>query len=353
MSRSRQQSKSPRPLSSKERGRLRIGVSGWRYGPWRGTFYPEDLVQRNELAYLSRQLNSVEINGSFYSLQTPTSYQRWFDETPDDFLFSVKGSRFITHLKRLNQIEVPLANFFASGLLKLNQKLGPILWQFPPNFIFDRDRLEKFFQILPRDTQAAASLAEKHDQRVKGQAWTTTDLKRPLRYALEFRHRTFTSDQSLQLLRDYNIAAVVADTAGKWPYLEEVTADLVYIRLHGDKELYVSGYTPEALDSWAEKIRRWQAAALPKAKLAPGSNRRKVGCDVFAYFDNDVKVRAPYDAMNLAHRLGIGPQSPEPPEVSTITETARTRWPGYTSRKASAKARRGAPRRPSPHRTQP
>src|SRR5438874_6725199 len=133
---------------------LRIGISGWTYGPWRGTFYPKDLPQKKELWYASRRVNSIEINGSFYSLQTPSSYQKWYEETPDDFLFSIKGGRFITHMRRLKNVQAPLANFFASGVLALKQKLGPILWQLPPNFKFDPGRLEEFFAMLPRDTVA-------------------------------------------------------------------------------------------------------------------------------------------------------------------------------------------------------
>src|SRR3954463_13206545 len=142
---------------------LRIGISGWTYGPWRGTFYPTDLAQKRELAYASRELNSIEINGSFYSLQRPTSYQKWYDETPDGFVFSVKAGRFITHMKKLKDVEAPLANFFASGLLALREKLGPFLWQLPPVLAYDTDRLERFFNLLPRDTAEAAKLAKRHD----------------------------------------------------------------------------------------------------------------------------------------------------------------------------------------------
>src|SRR5437763_1828647 len=149
---------------------LRIGISGWTYAPWRGTFYPEDLAQKRELEYASRQLNSIEINGSFYSLQTPKSYAAWYEATPEGFVFSVKGGRFITHMKKLKDVEKPLANFFASGVLALREKLGPILWQFPPQFGFDAERFERFFEMLPRDMTAAAKLAKRHDERMKGRA---------------------------------------------------------------------------------------------------------------------------------------------------------------------------------------
>src|SRR6266516_2848986 len=147
----------------KRSGEVRIGISGWRYAGWRGKFYPKGLPQRRELEFASGAFNSVEINGSFYSLQLPSSYQRWYAATPEDFLFAVKGGRFITHLKRLKDVETPLANFFASGVLLLGEKLGPILWQLPPNFRYDRKRLDAFFRLLPRDSATAAVLARQHD----------------------------------------------------------------------------------------------------------------------------------------------------------------------------------------------
>jgi uncharacterized protein YecE (DUF72 family) len=267
-----------------------IGTSGWRYPPWRGVFYPEKLVQRRELAYLSSRMNSVEINGSFYSLQRPESYQRWHDETPEDFTFAVKGGRFITHMKRLRDVETPLANFFASGVLALRHKLGPFLWQLPPSLPFDADQLRRFFDLLPRDTKSAAALAADHDERLAGRALTETDVDRPLRHALEVRHQSFTDPAVPCVLRDHDIALVAADAAADWPYLEHVTADFTYVRLHGDTELYASGYTDEALDRWARLTRGWLDDGL----------------DVHAYFDNDMKVRAPADAIGLAERLGSG-----------------------------------------------
>jgi uncharacterized protein YecE (DUF72 family) len=266
---------------------IRIGTSGWLYPPWRGVFYPKGLAHRRELEYISRKVSSVEINGSFYSLQRPTSYQAWFEQTPDDFLFAVKGGRFITHMKRLRDIETPLANFFASGLLALRHKLGPILWQFPGNFQFDAALMADFFRQLPRTTTAAASLAKKHDERLDGREWTKPGRKGPLRHAIEVRHPSFGTEEFVDLAKEHNVALVVADTAGKFPCFDDVTADFTYIRLHGDVELYASGYSDEALDKWAAKIRSWH----------------KNG-DVYVYFDNDMKVKAPGDAMSLAERLG-------------------------------------------------
>jgi uncharacterized protein YecE (DUF72 family) len=282
----------------------RVGTSGWVYPPWRGTFYPPGLPHRRELEYLSRRVNTIEINGSFYSLQRPSSYQSWAAATPEDFVFAVKGGRFITHMKKLRDIETPLANFFASGVLALGAKLGPLLWQLPPSLPFDTDRLAAFFALLPRGTAEAATLAQRHDQRLEDRAWTSTDADRPLRHALEVRHPSYRDSALVELLRAQGIALVVADTAGTWPYLEDVTADFVYVRLHGDSELYVSGYTDEALDTWAERIRGWQAGESPRTEhtIAPPAPVRPR--EVFVYFDNDVKVRAPADAISLARRLG-------------------------------------------------
>jgi len=273
--------------------RIRIGVSGWRYTPWRGVFYPRDLPQRLELRYASHILPTLEINGSFYSLQRPEYYRQWHDETPDDFVFALKGSRFITHMKKLRDIEVPLANFFASGVFNLRAKLGPILWQFPPNFRYERERMARFFDLLPHDTSAALRLARKRDARLRGRARLAIDEQRPLRHAVEIRHESFVDASFVELLRERNIALVIAETAKRWPMPLDITADFVYMRLHGDKELYKSGYSSKALDRWAERIRKW-------------SRLREVYC----YFDNtDLKLRAPVDAQTLMRKLGLPPGS--------------------------------------------
>jgi uncharacterized protein YecE (DUF72 family) len=269
--------------------RARIGTSGWLYPPWRGMFYPPKLPHRLELQYIASKLNTVEINGTFYSLQRPESFHRWHAETPDDFLFAVKGARFITHMKKLTGVEAPLANFFASGVLALKDKLGPILWQLPPNVGFDPERLTRFFALLPRSTGEAAWLARHHDERLTGRSITHADTDRPLRHALEIRHKSFGVPAFPDLMREHHISLVVADTAGRWPLLRDVTNDLVYVRLHGDVELYTSGYTDDALEKWAADIRAWLAAGL----------------DVQVHFDNDVKVHAPFDAMSLAEKLGV------------------------------------------------
>ena len=292
---------------------IRIGISGWRYTPWRGVFYPETLPQRLELWYASRILSSIEINGSFYSLQRPEYFAQWHDETPEDFVFAVKGPRFITHMKRLRDIEAPLANFFASGVFNLRAKLGPILWQFPPQFRYDRAKFADFFELLPTDTQAALQLARRRDYRLKGRARLAIDSVRPIRHAVEIRHESFIDPDFVALLRSFNIALVIAETANRWPLLHDITADFVYMRLHGDKTLYQSGYSDRALARWADKIAAWHAGKEPRdvqkisRAKAPTSKPR----EVFCYFDNtDVKLRAPVDAQALMRKLELEPGVP-------------------------------------------
>jgi uncharacterized protein YecE (DUF72 family) len=285
---------------------LHVGISGWTYAGWRGRFYPKKLAHRLELQFASLEFNSIEINGSFYSLQLPSSYRRWYADTPPGFVFSVKGGRFITHMKKLRDIEAPLANFFASGILCLREKLGPILWQFPPNFGWTEERFANFFELLPQDTRAAARLARKHDAKVKGRAWTKTDGSRPIRHAVEIRHPTFMVPEFFALLRRYNIAFVVADTAGKWPYAEDLTADFAYCRLHGAEQLYVSGYSDKELDWWTDRIKLWRKGKQPRDAILVSDQKAAAGRrDVYVYFDNDAKVHAPFNARTLARKLQI------------------------------------------------
>jgi uncharacterized protein YecE (DUF72 family) len=284
-------------------GRIRIGVSGWRYAPWRGVFYPKGLRQTEELAFAAERFDSIELNGSFYSLQRAGSYARWRDTAPDDFVFAVKASRYITHMKRLRDVDAACANFWASGPLALEQKLGPILWQFPPDLAFD-GRFDGFLASLPRSTEAAARLALQHDARVSNPAFGSGQA-RPILHAVEVRHPSFQVPGFVDLLRTHAVALVIADTAGKFPYFEDVTADFVYVRLHGDKKLYESGYTPAALRHWAERIRAFASGRTPeRAVLVSDQRERSTPRDVYVYFDNDIKVRAPFDARALASALG-------------------------------------------------
>ncbi|HEY4356406.1 MAG TPA: DUF72 domain-containing protein [Acidobacteriaceae bacterium] len=289
-------------VGKKQVGEIRIGISGWRYAGWRGRFYPPKLAQRRELEYAAEKFGSVEINGTFYSLQRPSSFRQWSQATPDGFVFAVKGSRFLTHMLKLRNAEQALANFFASGLLELGPKLGPILWQFPPQLRFETERFATFFQLLPRTHGAAARLARKHDDRLEDRATTRvapgTGARTPIRHAIEIRHDTFVTAEFMALLRKHNIGLVVADTVA-WPLLVDITSDFIYCRLHGSEELYVSGYEEEALEIWADRVVAWatgQCAEGPRAcdKPVPETPR-----DVYVYFDNDAKVRAPFDAMNL------------------------------------------------------
>jgi uncharacterized protein YecE (DUF72 family) len=288
------------------------------------------LAQRRELEYASRQFNSIEINGSFYSLQRPSSWKSWYEETPEGFLFSVKGGRYLTHMLKLTKIEEPLANFFAQGVLGLEEKLGPILWQFPPQFGFDAGKFERFFRALPRDTEAAAEVAKGHGKLMKGRTFFKVKKKRKLRHAVEIRHESFATAEFVGMLREHDVGLVVADTAGKWPFLEDVTSDFVYARLHGDEQLYVSGYSPAALDSWAKRVKAWMAGGEAEgAKKASEKGMKKAKSrEVFVYFDNDVKVRAPFDAFGLSQRTGgFMPEHPvlEPP--ANLPHEAREGWP--------------------------
>jgi uncharacterized protein YecE (DUF72 family) len=292
---------------------VRIGISGFRYDMWRGVFYPKGLRQADELAFAAAKLDSIELNGSFYSLQRPELYARWRAATPDDFVFAVKGGRFITHMRRLLNVETGLANFFASGVLRLEEKLGPILWQFPESQRFD-ERFERFFEMLPRDTREASRLARRHDERLTGRAAVRTNALRPLRHAIEVRSPTFLTNDFVRLLRRFDIALVVADTAGRWPYVEDVTADFVYVRLHGDEKLYESGYSPAALARWANRVRAWSRGSEPSdaVRISKEDPPRQKSRDVYVYFDNDIKVHAPFDAIELARRLGVGRDAGRP-----------------------------------------
>jgi len=286
-------------------GPIRIGISGWRYKGWRNVFYPTKLQQRRELEYAAAKFSSVEINGTFYSLQRPSSFIQWSTDTPADFVFSVKGPRYITHMLKLRNAQQPLANFFANGLLELGPKLGPILWQFPPQLRFDRIRFEDFFALLPRTQSQAAALARQHDDRLNNRATVTVKrgcARLPIRHCIEIRHESFATPEVIALLRHHNIGLVVADTV-EWPLLVDVTSDFVYVRLHGSVELYASGYESDALDIWADRILAWANGNNAAGRRACSSNAPFVPRDVYVYFDNDAKVRAPFDAQALQAKI--------------------------------------------------
>lgn len=288
-------------------GKVFIGVSGWRYTPWRGHFYPKGLAQARELQYASRQFASLELNGSFYSLQRPTSYALWARETPPGFVFAVKGGRYITHMLRLRGVETALANFLASGPFELGDKLGPVLWQFPPNMKFDADLFEAFFALLPRTAPEAAALAARRDERLQARESLIPPAQLRLRHAVEVRHESFVDPAFIRLLRKHRIAWVVADTPNPWPLYEDVTADFVYMRLHGSTELYNSRYTRKELEYWAECIRGWTTGRQPRkarliSEIPPPARASR---DVYCYFDNTDKRHAPDNARELMAMLGV------------------------------------------------
>ncbi|KAF0814993.1 hypothetical protein IGB42_00070 [Andreprevotia sp. IGB-42] len=304
---------------------FRIGISGWRYPPWRKLFYPPDLKQALELHFASRALPSIELNGSFYALQTPERYANWYADTPEGFVFSIKASQLITHIHRLVDIEAPLADFFASGLFMLKEKLGPILWQFPPSFRFDAERFEAFLKLLPHDTEAAQALARQHGAWMKPRACVEIDKKRPLRHAVEIRHPSFACAEFAAMLRRYKVALVIADTAGKWPEFEDVTADFIYMRLHGADALYASGYSDAVLANWAEKISAWASGGQPEhtTLMLDKPPLKRATRDVYCYFDNTMKVQAPFNARRLLHMLGQDEGLTPMPDFDGATQRAQ------------------------------
>ncbi|MBZ9938869.1 DUF72 domain-containing protein [Mesorhizobium sp. BR1-1-16] len=310
----------------KRQGRIRIGVSGWTYAPWRGHFYPEGLAHKNELAFAADAFPSIEINGTFYRLQRPETFQRWAEETPDDFVFSVKGPRYITHMRRLREPEAPLANFFASGVLQLGGKLGPVLWQFPASFDFDAERLDAFLAQLPHDAEAALAIAKKHDARLSGIELPHHVEPHRIRHAVEIRHDSFRNAEFIALLRHRKVALVCADTV-EWPRLMDLTADFAYLRLHGSEELYRSGYTDDALDRWARLVRAFAyGKKADDADLAGPPDPHPAPRDVYAYFDNTDKRHAPDDARTLIRKLGLATDG-EGPGVDAEPGQARRRQP--------------------------
>jgi len=284
---------------------IRIGISGWRFDGWRGTFYPEELTQKRELEFASRKLNSIELNGTFYSTQKPQSFQSWRKETPDDFVFSIKGSQFITHIRKLENVEGALANFLAQGMLCLGRKLGPILWQLPPQTSFNAEKIEAFLKLLPHTHKQAAAYAGQRDEWMSSRCFLEVEEDLPFRHAMESRHKSFATPEYIELLRKYNVALVVADSV-KWPVMMDLTADFVYCRLHGSDKIYPEGYSSEAIDTWAQRIVAWsrgeEVTDGKRIHSEPGPKRD--ARDVFVYFDDDNKVRAPHDAQSMSTRIG-------------------------------------------------
>lgn len=266
-------------------------MSGYAYDEWRGSFYPPDLPARERLAFAASRFDSIELNGTFYSLKSPAVFARWAREAArPGFVFAIKGSRFITHTLKLAHAEGALATFYASGVLALGAATGPFLWQLPPSLRFDPARLEAFLALLPRDSIEAARLAKKHDPaHLQHGALLSPAARAPYRHAIEPRHPSFFVPAFFELLERRGVALVIADTAETFPSADRVTADFVYVRLHGSQALYASRYDDAELAAWAARIRAW---------ASPPSRR-----DVYVYFDNTAHGHAPHDAARLAQMV--------------------------------------------------
>ncbi len=260
---------------------VRVGIGGWTYEPWRGTFYPAGLKHAEELAYASRHLGTIEINGTFYRTQSADSFAKWRDATPDDFVFAVKGHRAIVNARKLSESGEAIDWFFKSGVLELGDKLGPLLWQLAPSKKFDPEDLAGFLRLLPREADG-----------------------RPLRHAIEVRHESFLVPAAVALLREHNAAVVLADS-DDYPAIADVTADFVYARLQRTSEDQAAGYSPADLDGWASRARNWAAGGepddLPRFGGKPAARKKR---PVFVYMISGAKVRAPAAAMALIERIG-------------------------------------------------
>ena len=261
-------------------GKIRIGVGGWIFEPWRGSFYPADLPRSRELEYASRKLTSIEINSTYYGSQKPESFAKWHDETPDDFVFAVKGPRFTTNRRKLAEAGASIERFFASGVMELKNKLGPINWQFLPTKKFDPDDFAAFLDLLPANVDG-----------------------RPIRHAVEVRHESFCTPDFIALLRAHGVAAVIAGDS-KYPRIADLTAPFVYARIMGTSETEKMGYKPAQLDEWASRAKAWaegknpfEAAAISRAKEG-----RKIR-DVFLYVIDGYKPHNPAAALALIERI--------------------------------------------------
>jgi uncharacterized protein YecE (DUF72 family) len=324
---------------------IRIGISGWTFDGWRGTFYPDRLRGKDELAFASRKVGSIEINGTFHSLFRPANYQSWYEQTPAGFVFAVKAPKYITHERRLKDFETPLSNFLASGILALGEKLGPILWQFPPTLPFTAERFAPFMAALPHDMKTAAHLGTGHSTWLEGRTFLEPRENRPLRHAIEGRHESFRSPEFIELARRHGIAVVVGDTAGRWPCIEDVTTSFIYIRLHGDETKYPDGYTKAALEHWAERLQIWAAGRQPAdaqtvVSLPPPAEPRQV----FAFFDNDVKELAAVNALSMiSHLCELGALTPlSDAGLPAVAAEKKGGAPAVRGKKIAAKTRPAA-----------
>jgi uncharacterized protein YecE (DUF72 family) len=261
-------------------GQTRVGIGGWTFEPWRGVFYPDDLTQKRELEYASRQLTSIEINGTFYGSQKPSSFIKWHDETSDDFVFALKAPRFATNRRELAQAGESIERFFASGVLELKDKLGPINWQFATTKQFDPEDFEAFLTLLPKSVEG-----------------------RTIRHALEVRHDSFRDEAFIALARKYGVAIVVAGDS-KYPQIADVTAPFVYARIMGTTEDHPNGYPDSALDLWTERARTWAKGGTPKGlETVSKTTAKDTPRDVYLYVISGFKAHNPAAAISLIKRL--------------------------------------------------
>jgi uncharacterized protein YecE (DUF72 family) len=259
---------------------IRVGIGGWVFAPWRGEFYPKGLPQARELEHASRKLTSIEINGTFYRTQKPDSFRKWAAETPDDFVFSVKGPQFATNRRVLAEAGESIERFFASGVLELKSKLGPILWQMAPTKKFDPADFEGFLALLPKELDGCS-----------------------IRHVVEVRQESFLVPAFIELLRKYSVAVVLVES-GKHPLIADVTSDFVYARLQGTSDKEKTGYPAKALDLWAKRARTWADGGAPDDLATVGGKAPAKGKrDVFIYMISGAKVRAPAAAMALIERV--------------------------------------------------
>ncbi|VWX59422.1 conserved hypothetical protein [Burkholderiales bacterium 8X] len=271
------------PDLSKKTTRIRAGIGGWTFEPWRSNFYPEGLPHSQELRYASSKLTAIEVNGTYYSTFKPPTFKKWHDETPDDFMFSLKASRYSTNRKELAGAGESIARFVESGIEELGAKLGPIVWQFMPTKVFDAEDFGAFLSLLPKKAGSRA-----------------------LRHVLDVRHPSFMSPEYLALARKHKAATVFTD-AEKFPSFADCTSDFVYARLMEGQARLKTGYSSEALDTWARTAQDWAAGKSPSKlpyvdeKKAPAKAAKPR--DVFVFFINGAKERAPAAASALIERL--------------------------------------------------
>ncbi len=261
--------------------RIRVGVGGWTFEPWRGVFYPKGLPQKRELEHASRQLTAIEVNGTYYGSQKPESFAKWHDETPDDFVFALKAPRFATNRRVLAEAGASVERFFAGGVMALKDKLGPINWQFMATKKFDPDDFAAFLKLLPKTVEGRA-----------------------IRHAVEVRHDSFKSPDFVAMAREHGVAIVLAGDSD-FPQIADVTAPFVYARIMGTQDDEADGYADDALDRWAGRARDFAAGAMPTGlQTVSSSKAAKTARDVFLFVISGAKVRNPAAAMALIRRIG-------------------------------------------------